>query len=328
MSQTTTGLLTGAGMAALMQWARYSDETDRRLRTNRGDIEDLGGELRELLGHGEVIRSRLPVVQDTQVGVSMANPSSPTPATVPGGLPSSKRPELAGMAENAVTEMTWPPKPGTYTSAGSVEQVGELTVSSLASTYEEFRALQLGVVQAQTPSREHKLQIFYAFNALVAQLGQQRLTWAQFRDAWARLFGGAGAIGDPHRDPSRPPSVIVGSFGTNVAAVVPLDSAGVPNYPVKNRNTDEAMRFRIVTGGIVAAGTEIVQIRFGTEYRYRAENGALVPIQPVVIANGGAFQIFADRSTPTGFSLFNFQNIPNNATVDIFISATAGQATE
>jgi hypothetical protein len=326
MSGQATAALTGAGLAALVSGVRYLDETDRRLRHQRNNIQDLESEIQTLLGRGDMIRLRLPVVQDAQVGLAMANPTNPAPVTVPGGLPITQRPELAQVAQTAVKDLQWPPKPGTYTPAGSVEQVGELTVSALADTFEENRAIKLGVVQQQSPTSDHKVQIFYAFNALIAQLGHQSLTWAQYKAAWERLFGIAGSpVGDPHFDPGRPPTVVPGSLGVNVTSVVPLTATSIPGYPFKNLNTDSAMRFRVTTGGNVIAGTQLCSIRFGTEYRYQAQDGSINSFQPFVNPSPGAYGIYTLGATSQTFELYNTTIIPAG-TVDVFVSTTAGIA--
>ena len=67
------GALTGIVLSAATAWARYDDDTQRRLRNNREDVRELGTEVRDLQSRGEAIRSRLPVVQDVQVGFAVAN---------------------------------------------------------------------------------------------------------------------------------------------------------------------------------------------------------------------------------------------------------------
>lgn len=320
------GLATGTGLAAVYSWARHDDETQRRLRNNRNDIRDLDRDFGELLARGEIIRSRLPIVQDVQVGTAMANPNNPPPVTVPGGLPGTVRPQLADVAQIDVGQLSWPPKPGKYSDNGQVVEIGELTVSALAQTFEEFRAMVLGIVQSQSPTAAQKIQIYYAFHALVAQLEAQGLTLAQYRDAWARLFGGSGSVGDVHQDPARPPMVVPGSLGTNVTSVVPLTAGSVPGYPFSNPNTDAAMRFRVTTSGNVVAGTQIASIRFGSDYRYQQPNGSIVAIQPFVTPSPGAYGIYTLGATSQTFEIYNTLQIPAG-TLDVFISTTAGVPT-
>lgn len=326
MDNAWKGLATGTGLAAIYSWARHDDETQRRLRNNRLDIRELDRDFSDFLARGEVIRARLPVVQDQQVGTAMANPTNPPPVTVPGTLPGTVRPKLADIAKADVGQLSWPPKPGKYDDHGSVIEIGELTASSLAQTYEEFRAFVLGLVQAQSPTTAHKIQIYYAFNSLVAQLGLQGLTWQQYKDAWARLFGGSGSVGDVHQDPTRPPTVVPGSMGLNVTSVVPLTTGSVPGYPFKNPNTDAAMRFRVTTGGNVAAGTQICSIRFGTDYRYQEADGTITALQPFVNPSPGAYSLYTLGATSQTFELYNNIIIPAG-TLDVFISTSAGVAT-
>jgi hypothetical protein len=190
-------------------------------------------------------------------------------------------------------------------------------------------------VQARPPSREGKVQIFYAANALIAQLGEQRLTMQQYRDAWARLFSGSGttpASGsaplvprDVHLDPSRPPSV--NSLGTGIASVLPLSSASIPGYPYANRNTDACMKFRIAVGtSNVGAGSLIATIRFGSEFRARDPRGVLVPFQPNVLVQSADFGIAAIESS--SFTLQNLVELPAGGSMDVFLTAVAGQPTE
>ena len=169
------------------------------------------------------------------------------------------------------------------------------------------------------------MQIYDAANALIAQFCGQKLTWQQYKDAWARVFGGATGIAtttDPHIDPARPPSV--GALGAGVGTVVPLTSlpGGIPGYPYANRNTDAAMRFRINIGASsINSGQQLCTIQFGSEYRTRDAQGQLVAAQPVVLVNSALNRLYADAITPTGFSLFNAAVLPANTSVDVFLSA-------
>ena len=175
------------------------------------------------------------------------------------------------------------------------------------------------------------MQIYDAANALIAQFCGQKLTWQQYKDAWARLFGGATGIAtttDPHIDPARPP-IVIGALGANVASVVPLSSSSIAGYPYANRNTDTAMRFRITAGGgNVGAGTTICTVQFGSEFRIRDAANALVSIQPVETVNSNTNRIYADNITSIAFTIANSGQINANSTLDVFISACAGLKTE
>jgi hypothetical protein len=227
--------------------------------------------------------------------------------------------------ETAVADMSWPPTPGQYDDRGMVKQAGELTSMFLAMTYEENRAFFQGLAQSRPPSREAKVQIGLAANALVAQLCEQKLTWPQYKERWARLLGGGATASssavDAHADPARPP-MPVGTFAIGVNSVVPLSSQSIPGYPYANRNTDTAMRFRITVGAnSINSGQQLCTIQFGSEYRTRDAQGQLVAAQPVVLVNSALNRLYAEAITPTGFSLFNAAVLPANTSVDVFLSA-------
>ena len=339
MKDQLSGALTGIAVAAAAHWARYDDDSQRRLRNVRLDTEEALDQIRQMQSHGEQIRSRLPVLMDAQVGIALANPQPAAPAIVPSTVPMS-RPDLASQMETAVSDMSWPPEPGQYDDRGLIKQTGELTSLFLALTYEEVRAFVQGLPQSRSPAPEAKIQIFYAANALVAQLVGQKLTWQQYKDAWARLFGGSGTgnatgtgqtppttILDPHQDPARPPIIAV--LGAGIASVVPLSSQSISGYPFANRNTDAAIRLRITAGAApVNAGANIVQMQFGTEYRYRDANGVLVPFQPTAALSSTGNRLYIENITSTGFAIFNTGLIGANASVDAYITICAGQRTE
>lgn len=330
---TLNGTLTGVALAAAAHWARYDDGTQRSLRNVRADAEEALDRIRDLQSRGEALRSRLPVVMDAQVGIALASPQTTAAAVIPSTNPLT-RPDLTTQMESAISEMSWPPEPGQYDERGLVKQAGELTAMFLAMTYEEVRAFVQGLAQARPPSADCKMQTYYAANALVAQLCAQKLTWQQYKDAWARLFGG-GAVAptgttavESHSDPNRQP-LPVGTLATNVSSVVPLSSLSMNGYPYANRNTDAAMRFRINIGaGNVNAGQLITMIQFGSEYRYRDAQGVLTPTQPVVSVNSVMNRMYADNITSTSFNLYNMTTLPANSFVDVFISTCSGQRAE
>jgi hypothetical protein len=110
---------------------------------------------------------------------------------------------------------------------------------------------------------------------------------------------------------------------------VPLSSQTVAGHPYANRNTDEAMRFRIVAGNTgVSSGTVLCAIQFGAEYRYRAADGSLGPFQPVVVINAGTGAIYADGITSRGFQLVSASGLAANQTADVFIATVAGHTSE
>ena len=328
---TLNGTLTGVALAAAAHWARYDDGTQRSLRNVRADAEEALDRIRDLQSRGEALRSRLPVVMDAQVGIALASPQTTAAAVIPSTNPLT-RPDLTTQMESAISEMSWPPEPGQYDERGLVKQAGELTAMFLAMTYEEVRAFVQGLAQARPPSADCKMQTYYAANALVAQLCAQKLTWQQYKDAWARLFGGGGVSGpvttvEPHSNPALPPQ-IQGPLGSNVQSVVPLNNLNVAGA-YANPNTDKAMRFRVTAGaGNVNALSPIASVRFGSEFKYRTADGVLVPFQPVVVASSRQSSFFIDSVTSTGFTICSNQQIPTNQSQDVYIATLSGVATE
>lgn len=315
--------LTGIAIAAATHWARYDDDTQRRLRNARLDAEEALDIVRETQSRGDAIRSRLPTVMDATVGLSIANPVPTTASVVPVTAP-LQRPDLAMSMEKSIEDMSWPPVPGEYDAKGMVKQAGELTSMFLALTYEEVRAFVQGLAQSRPPGREGKVQIYTAANALVTQLCGQKLSAQQYREAWARVFGQPVAapptntpVLDVHSDPTRPPSVA--AVGVNVASVTPLSSQSIPGYPFANRNSDRLMRFRLTTNGAVGTAQPLASIQFGTEYRCREPDGSSLPMQPGVFVSAPGHRCCVDLVTSTGFVLLSTVTLPTGSTLDVFV---------
>lgn len=325
-NENLNGAITGIAIAAAAHWARYDDDTQRRLRNVRLDAEEALDLIRDMQSRGEIVRSRLPTAMDAQVGLAIASPQPTAAAIVPNTAPLT-RPDLAAQMETAAAEMAWPPETGQYDERGLVKQAGELTSMFLALTYEEVRAFVQGLAQSRPPSRDAKVQIFFAAQTLVAQLCEQKLTSQEYKDAWERLFGApqaSSSTANPHLDPARSPQVM-GPFGTNVQNVVLLSSLnGAGSYA--NPNTDAAMRLRITaspTSGI-AERMGLCYVRFGTEFKYRSADGSLIPFQPVVSVNSRQHAAYADNITSTGFALFNTTPIVPGGSLDVFIKSDTG----
>ena len=70
------GAMTGIAIAAAAHWARYDDDTQRRLHNVRLDAEEALDLIRDMQNRGEVVRSRLPTVMDALVGTSIAKPAA------------------------------------------------------------------------------------------------------------------------------------------------------------------------------------------------------------------------------------------------------------
>ena len=331
MSQTDNkmnGALAGLAISAAAYWARYDDDTQRRLRNFRADAEEALDLIRELQSRGEMIRSRLPIVNDAQIGLALANPTLISPTVIP-SVSKLSRPELTS---DAASNLSWPPKTGTYDGKGNVSELGEMTALFLALTFEEPRAFLLGLTQAKSPSAEGKLQINMAAHEMIAVLAALKLTDEQYRAAWLRLFTGAvsgipAAVTDPHRDPSRPPSVMAAT-GNGIESVVLLSSATVPNYPYRRFNTDAGMTLRIsasAAGSGIPASTTVAEVRYSSEYKFRQSDGSLLPFAPSVVT-GRKFTVAS--ATSTGFQLVADTAVLAGSSFDAQIITEAGVATE
>jgi hypothetical protein len=127
------GAMAGALVPVAVQWSRYDDQTQQRVRNTRYDLRDLRDAWQESQGWGGAVRSRLPIVMDWDTGLAMATSQQPTAQTIP-TLPSGQlRPNLCNGAESFVSSMMWPPRPGMYDARQNVQQVGELSTTALAT---------------------------------------------------------------------------------------------------------------------------------------------------------------------------------------------------
>jgi hypothetical protein len=127
------GAMAGALVPVAVQWSRYDDQTQQRVRNTRYDLRDLRDAWQESLGWGGAVRSRLPIVMDWDTGLAMATSQQPTAQTIP-TLPSGQlRPNLCNGAESFVSSMMWPPRAGMYDARQNVQQVGELSTTALAT---------------------------------------------------------------------------------------------------------------------------------------------------------------------------------------------------
>lgn len=311
-----TGTLAGLLLASAATWARYDDDTQRRLRNVKDDTEEALDLIREYQSRGEVIRGRLPIVNDAQVGLALANPAPIAPSVVP-SVSKLSRPE---MTSDAALNLSWPPKVGQYDGKGNVGELGEMTSLFLALTFEEVRAFLLGLTQAKAPNADGKIQINLAAHELVEVVASLKLTEEQYRTAWLRLFTGVlpsqPGSGDAHRDASKPPTVA--SFDAGISLVQPLGKPDIGNHPYEHRNTDACMKFRITVpaGPGVASGVVAMKVNFGTEYRTPDNK----PVQPTVLVNDYRFS--TDGVTSTGFDLVTVTAL-SAGSYDVFI-ATQG----
>jgi hypothetical protein len=316
------GALTGMLVAAAANWARYDDDTQRRLRNIRNDAEAALDEIRHLQSRGEMIRLRIPLVQDFQVGLALASPALLTPQITPSVIPLI-RPNLTNITDTSITDLQWPPRVGSYDPNGMTSQPGDMTVLSLALSFEEVRAFILGLTQPQSPMSATKLQIYNAASGLVRALDQMGashpLTIAQYTAIWLALFrgttggGGGPTIGDAHSTTASVPTVLSADAA---AAVTPLGKPEIAAYPYEHQNTDRASKWRIVVTGTIASATTIVTFKFGSMFTRDGK-----PFQPSVQVNDGRMKVTG--ILPDKFSLDSLVQFQNE-TADIAITVNGG----
>ena len=141
------------------------------------------------------------------------------------------------------------------------------------------------------------------------------------------MGGIPAAVTDPHRDPSRPPSVMAAT-GNGIESVVLLSSATVPNYPYRRFNTDAGMTLRVsasAAGAGIPAGTAVAEVRYSAEYKFRHTDGSLVAFAPSVVT-GRKFTVAS--ATSTSFQLMADTVIQPGTYFDAQIITEAGVATE
>ncbi len=317
-SPKTVGALTGALVTAAAWWARLDDDTQRRLRNVREDAQQALDLIRERESRGEAIRAKLPSVQDAQIGLAIATKETPSPQVIPSTAPLT-RPDLSSQMETAAADMAWPPEPGVYDARGLVKQPGELTTLFLALTYEEVRAWIQGLIQAKSPSKEGKVQLLYAANALASTAANLKLSLDQYKAAWAKLFASpSDPTSDSHDQITSPPSVQATDPG--IASVRPLGSPDLPGYPYPHMNTDRCSKWRITVGpGSLDANKNVASFRFGS--MFLKNNTAY---QPAIMVSDGRFYIA--NLGPDAFSLRNLVALEGNALFDIAIAVPGGSS--
>lgn len=309
MNNNMNGALTGMLVAAAANWARYDDDTQRRLRNIRNDAEAALEEIRILQSRGEMIRLRIPVVQDFQVGLALASPVLVTPQVTP-SIVTTIRPNLTNITPASISELQWPPRVGSYDPSGMTSQPGDMTTLGLALSFEEVRAFILGLTQPNPPLSATKVQIYYAASGLVQALDQigvkEPLTIAQYTAIWVALFRGAAAGGggvtvDTRATTASAPSVMLADGATTVT---PLGKPELAAYPYEHQNTDRASKWRIVVTGTIAPATTIATFKFGSMFMRAGK-----PFQPSVQVNDGRMRV--TNVMPDKFaldSLVQFQN--------------------
>lgn len=319
------GAMAGALVPVAVQWSRYDDQTQQRVRNTRYDLRDLRDAWQESLGWGGAVRSRLPIVMDWDTGLAMATSQQPTAQTIP-TLPSGQlRPNLCNGAESFVSSMMWPPRPGMYDARQNVQQVGELSTTALAHTYEEVRTAIHAFVSCNGSTPAGRVQLYRSINALTDTVMSLNLTKAEFAARWAQLFGVPVSTIDPHRDPSKSPTISNVNTAGNVSAVTFV--TGGPFNEI-NPQTDNAHRLLIQSDGAapVLAHTVVCKVSFATQYQYRRPDGSIAGLVPVVQPHGSKFQFYAVPSK-TGYDLMNSQTIPPSESATVLVIVEPGVVT-
>ncbi len=294
------GILT----AAAASWEGYDNDTQRRLRNLRNDASDALEQIRDYMSRGEQIRGRLPSVMDALLGLALANPTQTTPEI----LPTSTKLSRPVIDESSVSDLSWPLKTGTYDSKGRVTELGDLSRTFLALTFQELRAFVEGAAQEKSPSQAGLTQINRAANQLISVLSTLNLTAAQYKSVWTQLFdGNSNPSTDPHLG-----TPIIGApvVANNVASV---------QYLANSTKTDRAMRIRVTAGngGNINVNNDIVAITFASEWK--DANGT--PITPAIVCSSG---LFASASSPTGFTIQASTLINTNQFVDFSLIVAGG----
>jgi hypothetical protein len=303
MQSKATAAMAGLVAAGLASWDRIDNDTRRKLRENREDANDALDQIAAYKSSGEQVRGRLPIVMDAQIGLALANPAQISPEI----LPTTTKLTRPAFDEESVSDLNWPPKTGTYDAKNRVSEIGEMTRTFLAMTFQEVRAFIEGLAQSKSPTQAGLLQINRAANQLVSVLSTLNLSAAQYAAAWQKVFGASSTtVSDPHLGT---PVIGAPNGANNVSSVSFVPSA------VKN---DRAMRIRITAGaGNISATTDIVTVTFASEWKDSSGN----PIIPSLVGSQG---LFASGISSTGFTLQCQQSIPQAGSQDFSIIVSGG----
>ena len=306
MQSKATAAMAGLVAAGLASWDRIDNDTRRKLRENREDANDALDQIAAYKSSGEQVRGRLPIVMDAQIGLALANPAQISPEI----LPTTTKLTRPAFDEESVSDLNWPPKTGTYDAKQRVSEIGEMTRTFLAMTFQEVRAFIEGLAQPKSPSQSGLLQINRAANQLVSVLSTLNLSTAQYAAAWQKVFGAPSTtVSDPHLGT---PVIGAPNGANNVASVAFI--------PTSVRN-DRAMRIRITAGGgNISALTDIVTVTFASEWKDASGN----PIIPSLVASQG---LFASGISSTGFTLQSQQSILGAVDFSIIVSGGASANT-
>lgn len=301
MNDKTNAAMLGMLAAAVTSWDSYDKDTQRRLRNLRDDAEDALQQIREFRSRGEQVRLRLPSVMDALLGIALANPTQTTPEI----LPSSTKLTRPQMDEGSASDLSWPPKTGTYDSQGRVSELGELTRTFLAHTFQEVRAFVEGMAQDKAPSQAGLLQINRAAKQLIYVLSTLNLTSDAYRHIWTTLFSstpGSPSPSDPHLGV---PQITNINAANNVASIV---------FAPNSTKNDREMRIRVTASGAgnIAAQTDLCTILFAQPWQDSSGN----PLIPAVIGSKG---LYASVTNANGVVLQVAQQIALNTTEDFSI---------
>lgn len=296
--------LLGLVTAAMVSWDRQDQETQRKNRNTRDDLRDITDRFNAYIARGEQIRSRLPSVMSALLGLALANPTTASAVVLP-TTTKLTRPEIGG---DSVADLSWPPKTGTFDANGNVSEIGELTRTFLAATFQESRAWNEGLTQDKSPTLAGLTQINTAAHQMIAVLSTLNLTAAQYASAWLKMFTGAASQApvDVH---AASPTIGTPNGGNNVASVA---------FIAGSAKSDRAMRLRITAGALpIAASVDVVNITFASEWK----DSAGVSVIPAIVASQG---LFASTSSSTGFTIQLQQSIGAGQTNEHSVIVSTG----
>lgn len=316
------GAVTGGAIAAVAAFIKNDDDTQQKLRTTQQDVRSANQAIQAFRSRGEMLRARLPVVQDFQSGLSAASSILPTASVIPSTV-QQVRPNMAANMESVVTVSQWPLLGGQYDENGMVQQVGEMGILAETMTLQETRAFIQAAAQGTAPSPAGLAQIWRGINALIYQLAQQGLTWQQYQQIWAQLFGSGASSAELHNDPSKAPTAAI----VQASKIDELTSSKVAGYPYANRNTDTRNAWRVVasTSGN-GQGDILAHITYGQEYRYLGSGNVATALVPSVATNIPHL-VHVENLTHQGFDLVATLALGASAALDVHVSVTAGIGT-
>ena len=263
METKTSAAMWGILTAAVASWDSYDKDTQRRLRNLRDDAAGALDQIRDYTTRGEQVRLRLPSVMDALLGIALANPTQTTPEI----LPSSTKLSRPVIDEGSASDLSWPVKTGSYDVKGRVSELGELSRTFLALTFQEVRAFLEGLAQEKSPTQAGLLQINRAAKQLVYVLSTLSLDNDSYRHIWTNLFSGSPGtvVADPH-------------LGTpTITNIQPGNNIGSITFSPASTKNDREMRIRITAGGggPIPALADLCTVTFASAWSNT--NGPLVP---------------------------------------------------